>query len=186
MTKSPILILTMLLFAAPSFGQRFFANDGKIKFDATAPASPDKIEAVTNSATCLLDVATGEMAWQVLVKGFKFEKALMQEHFNENYMESDKYPKATFSGKITNLAEVLLEKDGTYKANVTGKMKIHGIEKEHSAQGTVTVSGGKISLNADFEVKLADYDIKIPAVVSANIAKTAKISVSATLTPKKS
>jgi Uncharacterized conserved protein len=185
MTKSPILIIALLLFAAPSFAQRYFANDGKIKFDATAPASPDKIEGATNSATCLLDIATGNVAWQVLVKGFKFEKALMQEHFNENYMESDKHPKATFSGKITNFSELNLKKDGTYKANVTGKMKIHGVEKEHSAQGTVTVGGGKITMNADFEVKLADYEIKIPTVVSANISKTAKIAVNAALTPKK-
>jgi polyisoprenoid-binding protein YceI len=185
MTKSPVIIIAMLLCAAPSFAQLFFANDGKIKFDATAPASPDKIEGTTNSATCLLDLATGDLAWQVLVKGFKFEKALMQEHFNENYLESDKYPKATFSGKITNMAELNLKKDGTYKANVTGKMKIHGVEKEHTAQGTVTVGGGKITLNSEFDIKLADYDIKIPMVVSANIAKTAKVSVSATLSPKK-
>ena len=185
MTKSIIHIAAMLLLAAaPSFAQRFFANDGKIRFDATAPTSPDRIEAATNSATCLLDATTGDLAWQVLIKGFKFEKALMQEHFNENYMESDKFPKATFSGKITNLSEVNLKKDGVYKASVTGKMKMHGVEKEHSAQGVITVGGGKIALSSDFEIKLADYDIKIPSVVSANIAKAAKLSVNISLSPK--
>ncbi|MDX1913815.1 MAG: YceI family protein [Saprospiraceae bacterium] len=184
MQKQLFLFAAFFLFAAMANAQAFLTRDGKIKFDATAPASPDKIEALSNNATCVLDVATGDMAWQVLVKGFKFEKSLMQEHFNENYMESDQFPKATFKGKITNSGEVNLSKDGTYNAVVSGKMNIHGVEKDLTTNGAITVSGGKIKINAGFNVTLADYNIKIPSVVSGNIAKEAKILIDATLAPK--
>jgi polyisoprenoid-binding protein YceI len=184
MQKNLFLLASLVIFATLANAQTYFTRDAKIKFDATAPASPDKIEALSNNATCVLDAATGDMAWQVLVKGFKFEKSLMQEHFNENYMESDKFPKATFKGKITNLGEVNLGKDGTYNAVVTGKMTIHDVEKDITANGAITVGGGKIKINAGFNLTLADYDIKIPSVVSGNIAKEAKILIDAALAPK--
>lgn len=181
-------MIVAMLFAVTSNAQsttaKYFTRDGKLKFDATAPASPDKIEAVSNSATCVLDAATGDMAWQVLIKGFKFEKALMQEHFNENYLESDKFPKATFKGKITNLSEVNLSKDGTYNAVVTGKMNLHGVEKDLTTNGAITVGGGKIRVNAGFSLLLSDYSISIPSVVSGNIAKEAKVLIDASLEPK--
>lgn len=179
-----MMVVAMLMAVASNAQGKFFTRDGKLKFDATAPASPDKIEALSNSATCVLDAATGEMAWQVLIKGFKFEKALMQEHFNENYLESDKFPKATFKGKITNLSEVNLTKDGTYNAVVTGKMNIHGVEKDITANGAITVGGGNIRMNAGFSLLLSDYAISIPSVVSGNIAKEAKVLIDASLAPK--
>jgi polyisoprenoid-binding protein YceI len=184
MQKLMILLAAFLVVSTTASAQKYFTRDGKLKFDATATASPDKIEALSNSATCVLDVATGGMAWQVLIKGFRFEKALMQEHFNENYMESDKFPKATFKGTITNLNEVNLSKDGTYNAIVKGTMNLHGVEKEMTANGAITVSGGKIKVNAGFNILLADYEVKIPSVVSGNIAKEAKILIDATLEPK--
>lgn len=175
----------LLVFTTTVTAQTFIARDAKLRFDATATASPDKIEALHNSATCVLESNTGEMGFQVLIKGFKFEKALMQEHFNENYLESHKFPKAIFRGKITNLSEVNLGKDGSYTAVVTGKMELHGVEKELTTKGTILVANGNIKINAGFNILLADYDVKIPSVVSANIAKEAKISVDATLIPKK-
>lgn len=187
MQKLLFFFVAMLVFTTAASAQnspKYFSRDGKLKFDATATASPEKIEGISNSATCVLDVATGDMAWQVLIKGFKFEKSLMQEHFNENYLESDKFPKAIFKGKITNLAAVNLSKDGTYNAIVSGKMNIHGIEKDLTTNGAITVSSGKIKINAGFSILLADYNVKIPSVVSANIAKEAKIMIDATLTPK--
>jgi polyisoprenoid-binding protein YceI len=108
----------------------------------------------------------------------------MQEHFNENYVESDKFPKATFKGMITNLSEVNLSKDGTYNAVVTGKMNLHGVEKDLTTNGAVTVGGGKIRINAGFGLLLSDYNISIPSVVSGNIAKEAKILIDAALEPK--
>lgn len=180
------MIICAMLFALSSVAsaQKFFTRDGKVKFDATATSSPEKIDALSNSATCVLDAANGNIQWAVLVKGFQFEKSLMQEHFNENYLESGKFPKATFIGKITNLSEINLSKDGTYNAIVTGQMTIHGVTKEITANGALTVSGGNIKINAGFSLKLEDYKISIPSLVSDKIAKEAKILVDALLVPK--
>jgi hypothetical protein len=185
MQKLMFSLAALCLFAASAqaqSGAKFFTKDGKIKFSSDTPM--EKIEGITNSASCLLDPATGDMAWKVLVKGFQFEKSLMQEHFNENYMESDKHPNATFSGKITNLNEVNLAKDGTYNATVSGKMTMHGVTKDFTTYGAITVAGGKIRLNAGFSVACADYNIEIPAVVKDNIAKEIKVLIDATLAPK--
>lgn len=187
MQKRLFSLAAMLFFTAVAMAQtapKFISRDAKVKFNATAPTSPDKIEALSNSATCVLDPATGEMAWKILIKGFKFEKSLMQEHFNENYLESDKFPNATFKGKITNLGEINLAKDGTYIAVVSGKMNLHGVERDLTTNGAVTVGDGKIRINAGFDVLLADYGIKIPSVVSGNIAKEAKVLIDAALAPK--
>lgn len=185
MQKLMLFIAVLLASAASANAQTFFTRDAKVKFDATATASPDKIEALHNSVTCVLETHSGEMGFQILVKGFKFEKALMQEHFNENYLESHKYPKAIFRGKIINSNEVDFSKDGSYNAIVNGKMEIHGVEKEFTTNGAIRVANGNIRINAGFNILLADYNVKIPSVVSANIAKEAKILVDATLIPKK-
>lgn len=180
-----ILFAALFVFntaATAQNGQKFFTRDGKIKFSSDTPM--EKIEGLSNSATCILDITTGEMAWKVLVKGFQFQKSLMQEHFNENYMESDKFPNATFSGKITNLGEINFGKDGTYNAVVSGKMTIHGVTKDFSTNGALTVGGGKIKLNAGFNAACADYNISIPSVVRDNIAKEIKVLVDASLEPK--
>lgn len=184
MQKLIVFCAAVLTLNMTASAQTFFTRDGKIKFDATAPASPDDISAYTNKATCVLDVATGGMVWKVLVKGFIFDKSLMQEHFNENYMESDKFPDAMFNGKITNLSEVNFSKDGAYNAVVSGKMTIHGVQQDVTTNGALTVSGKTVRINAGFNIKLADYGVKIPAVVSANIAKEAKILIDASLAPK--
>ena len=169
--------------AAPVFSQKYFPRDGKVKF--FSDASMEKIEAVNKSATAVLDAATGKMEWKVLIKGFLFEKALMQEHFNENYLESSKYPNATFKGEIANLSEVNLSKDGTYNAKVKGKMNIHGVEKDVETTGTVKVGGGTITIHSEFTVKCSDYGIKIEAQKVSNIANEIKVTVDAALAPMK-
>lgn len=187
MQKLMVLCAAMFVFMAAATAQnspKFFTRDGKIKFDATAASSPEKVDALSNSATCVLDASNGNFQWAVLIKGFQFEKSLMQEHFNENYMESGKYPKATFIGKITNLNEVNFAKDGTYNAIVSGQMTIHGVTKDLTANGALTVGGGNVKINAGFSLKLADYNISIPSLVSDKVAKEAKILVDATLVPK--
>lgn len=180
------MILCAALFALSTAAnaQKYFTRDGKIKFDATAASSPEKIEALSNSATCVFDASNGNFQWAVLIKGFQFEKALMQEHFNENYMDSGKFPKATFIGKITNLSEVNLAKDGTYNGIVSGQMTIRGISKDITANGALTIGGGNIKVNAGFSLNLADYKISIPSLVSDKIGKEARILVDATLVPK--
>ncbi len=179
-----IFVAAFFVLSTAASAQKFFTRDGKVKFDATVNSSLEEVEALSNSATCVLDAANGNIQWAVLIKGFKFEKSLMQEHFNENYLESSKYPKATFVGKITNLQDVNFASDGTYNAIVSGKMTIHGATKDISTNGALTVGGGNVKLNAGFNLALADYNISIPSLVSDKVAKEIKVLVDATLMPK--
>jgi polyisoprenoid-binding protein YceI len=183
MQKRLLVFATLIVLSAPAFAQKYFTRDGKVKFHSDA--SVEKIEATNKSATAVLDAATGKMEWKVLIKGFLFEKSLMQEHFNENYLESSKYPNATFKGEIANPGEVNFGKDGTYNAKVKGKMNIHGVEKDVESVGTVKVGGGNVTIHSDFIVKCSDYGIKIEASKVSNISNEIKVTVDATLTPMK-
>ncbi|MEZ4827727.1 MAG: YceI family protein [Bacteroidia bacterium] len=155
--------------------QKFMTRTGHIKF--YSHTAMEDIEANNHQVTSILDTGTGELVFAVLMKSFQFEKALMQEHFNEKYVESAKFPKSTFKGKIINVEEVNFAKDGSYKAKVTGDLTIHGVTKEVSTEGTIVVAAGKISASAKFPVAVADYDIKIPGVVKDNIAKEIEVTV---------
>jgi polyisoprenoid-binding protein YceI len=116
--------------------------------------------------------------FQVPVKSFKFEKQLMQEHFNESYMESDKFPKAEFKGKM-NATD--LSKDGTYKTVVNGKLTIHGVTKDVQIPGTIIVKGAELTLNAKFNVATADYNIQIPSVAKGKIANQIEVTINSVL-----
>jgi len=185
MQKISMLAALLLFMAAPLAAQRFFTRDAKLFFDATAASSPEKIQASTKSGTCVLDTQTGKMEWKVLIKGFQMEKALMQEHFNENYLESSKFPNAQFKGAITNLSEVNFAQDGKYNTQVKGQLTMHGVTKDLDVSGVVKVNKGSISLISTFNVLAADYGISIPSLVSDKIAKTIKVSVEALLQPMK-
>jgi polyisoprenoid-binding protein YceI len=180
-----ILMACMVAGAATTtFAQKYMTRTGRISFDATAPNSPEKIDAVNNEAATILDGATGGVVFQAPVKSFKFQRALMQEHFNENYMESDKYPKAVFNGTISDMTEIKAGKDGKYNVKVTGKLTIHGITNEVAVPGSVTIKGGALTLNAVFSVALQDYKISIPAVVADKVGKEARITIESSLTKK--
>lgn len=183
MNKSISIFVAVLISAAPIFAQNFFTRDGKIVFNSDTPL--EKIEGKTKSATAVLETNTGKIGFSVLIKGFLFEKALLQEHFNENYMESSKFPKAVFQGQITNLSEINFAKEGTYNAKVKGDMTIHGVTKNIEVPGTIKVVGDKLEVAANFNVACADYNIAIPSVVKDKIAKTIKVMVNATLNPRK-
>jgi polyisoprenoid-binding protein YceI len=111
------------------------------------------------------------------MKGFEFDRALMQEHFNENYVESSKFPKAEFKGTILNNEKINYGSEGKYKVEVKGLMTIHGETKEVSTTGEIEVKEGKIKAEANFSVLLADYKISIPGLVADKVNKTAKIEV---------
>ena len=171
-------MLALLFFAAMGLhAQKYFTKEGKVSF--YSKTNIEKIEATNSKATSVVDFGTGAIEWGVLIKAFKFEKALMQEHFNENYMESNKYPKSTFKGKIENVASINLGKDGTYNVVIKGTLDMHGVSKPVTANATFVVKGGAISGTSKFKVVLADYNISIPAVVKDSIAKEVEISVSA-------
>ena len=172
------IILAMLMIAQLAIGQKYFSKTGKITFTSDAPL--EKIEASNSSASTVIDMSTGNLEWAVLIQGFQFEKSLMKEHFNENYMESSKYPKATFKGKLDNLSAINLSKDGTYPVTATGQLEIHGVSQPVTAQGTVTVKKGAIiSANSKLSIALADYKIEIPKLVGDNISKTVDIVIQA-------
>ena len=171
-------VLTMVLFLAlggEAFSQKFATKTGTIRFYSEAPA--ENIEAINKQVNSALDTQSGDFVFKVLMKGFQFEKALMQEHFNENYVESHKYPNASFAGKINNLSEVDFSKNGTYEATVSGKLTIKGVSKDVTEKGTFEVKDGTIGGKSIFYVKLADYGVEIPKTVMKNIAETIEITV---------
>jgi len=174
-------LLFAVAFTSPVQAQKLFTRNGVVSFDATASNSPENIKAVTKSGTCIWDKSSGVVEMAVLVKGFLFERSLMQEHFNENYLESSKYPKATFSGKLDNNSAVDVGKDGTYKVNANGTFTMHGVSKTIAVPITFTVKGGKVSAAVNFSVLLSDYNIGIPSLVADKLSKKADISIATNL-----
>ena len=178
--RSYSIILVLVFMTAISAGaQKYITKTGYIKFYSDSPL--EKIEAHNRQVNSALDIATGGFVFKVLMKSFEFEKALMQEHFNENYVESDKYPNATFVGKVTNIKNLDLAKDGTYSVNVEGKLTLHGVTKDISEKGTFEVKQGKLTGKSKFNIAVADYKITIPGNVGNNISKTIEVTVDITL-----
>ena len=181
--KMFFLAALVALLVPDADAQKLFTRSGKVSFNATAPASPEVIEANHTSGTFVLDQATGNLEMAVLIKGFSFERALMQEHFNENYMESSKFPKATFKGKLDNVSEVNFAKDGTYTTNVSGDLSIHGVTRKVSTPVIVTLKGGAVTAATKFDLILKDYGIGIPSLVADKVGKQATLAVAVDLKP---
>jgi polyisoprenoid-binding protein YceI len=155
---SAAVLLTGLTVNAQT---KIFTKKGKITFSSVEPKG-EGIAATNNRVASVIEIETGKIEFAVLISAFEFEKATMQEHFNENYMESKQFPKANFKGTITNMSTVDLKKDGTYNVTITGDMTMHGVTKNITEKGVITVKGGKISATADLDLALADYKIKSP------------------------
>lgn len=179
--KKIVLICLTLMAATSSFSQKFVTKSGHIWFFSSAPL--ENIEAHNKTVASALDLATGDFIFKVLIKSFSFEKALMQQHFNENYLESETYPEATFKGKIIDIKNVNLKKDGVYNVTAEGDLTIHGVTKHVKVPGTLEVKQGKIKASAKFNILLADYNVKIPKAVTDNIAKNIDIHVDCMLEP---
>jgi len=131
----------------------------------------------------VIDKESGEIEFAVLMKAFKFKKALMEEHFNENYVESEKYPKSKFKGKILNIQEVDFSKDGSFPVVVKGQLTLHGETKEVETKGTLDINGDEVQINAAFHLSPEDFAIEIPGIVREKIAKELLITVDALLKP---
>lgn len=178
-----IMIAALVLCSSGSlFAQKYMTRTGKVTFYSATPV--ENIEAINNEIASAIDAKTGDVIFQVPIKSFKFEKALMQEHFNENYMESDKFPKAEFKGKIADLSNVNFAKDGTYNVKTNGKMTIHGVTKDVILPGTIVVKGNSITANSKFDVRTSDYNINVPKVVEGKIAKQIEVTVNSVLNQK--
>lgn len=179
--KKTVFTLALAFSVSFTFAQKQFTRSANISFFSDTPM--EKIEATNHQVTSVVDLEKSEMVFSVLMKSFEFEKALMQEHFNEKYVKSDKFPKAQFKGSFKSDKAIDLKKDGDYPVAVSGTMNLHGVDKQVEAKGTFTVKGGKLVGKSEFNLKLADYDISIPGVVKENIAEEVKITVDATYEP---
>lgn len=177
-----VLFLALLLYYSSYSQDLYLTRNGKISFFSKTPL--ENIDAVNNEVFGVIDIKKGDMAFAVLIKGFKFQKALMEEHFNENYMESDKLPKSTFNGKITNLSSVDFRKDGTYQVTVEGDLTIHGVTRKINTPGKILVKEGRIASSSSFSVKVADYQITVPSLVAGKIAETIDVMVDCLYVPK--
>ncbi|MEQ9262759.1 MAG: YceI family protein [Owenweeksia sp.] len=174
--KTRILSLVLMAaFSLSSYAQKISTRNGYIKF--FSETSVENIKAENNQVSSVIDLETGQFAFLVQIKAFQFEKALMQEHFNENYMESGKYPKASFKGNIAGFEKLDLSKDGKYEVNFEGTMTIHGTDRTISEPATIMVKGGEISLTSSFNLSPEEYGVEIPASKRDNIAESLEITV---------
>lgn len=153
--------------------QRYRTTSSSIEFFSDAPL--EDIKAVNTKATSIIDVTTRAMVIAIPIKSFVFKKKLMQEHFNENYLESDTYPKAVFKGKISDWSG----EEGTVMASAIGTLEIHGVTKEVEISGQLVVGPESLKLSTTFFIQLSDYDIAIPTAVFYKIAE--QVEVTATL-----
>lgn len=178
-----VLALPMAgLFSQPLLAQKYWdCSKGKIEFFSKTPV--EDIEAKSTAAGAIINAETGAIAFKVPIKSFKFPNALMEEHFNENYLEADKYPFATFTGKMEPLVD--FNKPGSYQVKAKGKLNIHGVEVEREFTGTLVVNADKTAeLKSTMEVPLADHKIEKPQLVMMKIADKIAVNVDFILKPK--
>ncbi len=166
------------VMALEGTAQNYVAEKSVITFFSDALL--EDIEATNSKTASIFNTETSELVFSVSIREFQFDNKLMQEHFNEKYLESEKYPKATFSGKIINLEAT---QTNVQHVKAKGKLTIHGVAKEVELEGTVQL-GEKITVKSKFNVKLADYNIQIPQLVFQNIAEVVEVTVDITYKPQ--
>lgn len=172
MKKLICLLLAAAFFPLAGMTQTHKSIKSYIRFFSDAPM--EDIEAINTEGSSLFNIETGEIAFSIPIRGFQFEKSLMQEHFNENYLESDQYPHATFQGKVTEYDK---RATGTQKAKAVGTMTIHGVSKTVEIEGEFNLSDNYLKMKAKFPIRVADYEIEIPTVVFYNIAEVVDVTV---------
>lgn len=178
--KHYVLASFALLLSAGLSAQQFMTREGQVRFFSTTPV--EDIEAINNQTTGLL-TSSGEFAFRVPILGFRFEKALMEEHFNENYMESSKFPNGSFEGRITDWNAGL--QDGSWHSvDASGKLTIHGVESERNIPVEIKWNGSAWEVKSEFSVAPGDHQIDIPKMVKNKIAESLDVSVSAVLNPR--
>ena len=177
--KFHVLIIFLI---CPIFAKDiYFTRSGTISFYSSALI--EDIEAVNKQVTCVLDMGTGEVAFRVPIPGFTFKNRLMQEHFNENYLESEKYPHASFKGNIDGWDSINLSNEPR-EVTLMGMMMIHGVNVEIKEEGEIKKIDGLIRGSAKFNIIVADYEIEIPKIVRDNIARIVDVTVNLNLKKK--
>jgi hypothetical protein len=184
MKRVPIFILFLLSGTTSLLsqgGKIFSITSGKIAFQSDAPY--ELIKASSDALVGLIDISKKTFAFKVRMQTFEgFNSALQKEHFNENYIESNKYPEATFSGKI--IEDIDFTKDGTYTVRAKGNFTLHGIPQERIIKSDLTIKEGKMSVKSTFTVQLSDHNIPIPKVVKDKLATEIKVDVACQLQPR--
>lgn len=174
------ILFILMSWESPAQNVFFSANAESSFF---SEARFENIEAVSKKGTSAMNIATKEVVFKIPIQSFVFDNGLMQEHFNENYMESDRHPYATFKGKINEEAD--LTKPGTYKVTATGQLSIHGLTKDRTVAGVLVVKKGQILLTTSFIVPVADHKIDIPNDKLSNISQDISVKIKAAYEPKK-
>jgi hypothetical protein len=174
-------LLVLSTLGPASAQSKYMTKTGQVSFFSSTPI--EDIEAKTQQVAAVLDFGTSQMAFSLPVKSFVFKRTLMQEHFNENYMESDKYPKATFTGRFVNFDAATLNTAGPHPVQVEGDLTLHGVTHRVQVPGTVELKSGQVLATATFPVASADYNIEIPLLVRNSIAKTVTVRVALACAP---
>jgi hypothetical protein len=182
MMKNQILFLFILLLSFQLSAQKYFTRSGVTQFEASEKAF-EPVEAMNNSTTVILDTPNGSIVSQVFIAGFQFKNALMQEHFNENYMDTHQYPKATFKGNLKNFSLENLNSDERFE--LSGTISVRGIEKSIETTVNVKEENNRIYVSGMFFVSPQDFKIKIPSIVRDKIANQIQIKIDYELFEKK-
>jgi polyisoprenoid-binding protein YceI len=181
--KTTFGIILLLLISSLCLAQtKYMTRTGHISFLSDTPK--EKIEAHNYQVSSIL-TSGGEIVFKVPIKSFEFKQALMQDHFNENYMESDKFPQASFKGKILNLDKMDLTKDGKQTLDVEGDLTMHGVTKKISTKATIEVKGGKIIATTTFSLTLKDFNIEIPKMAKEKLAEIVTVKADLNYEPSK-
>ncbi len=181
MRQNILLILCLFVFWETflTAQERYFTRSGKVEFYSKAPI--EDIKAVNNQLSCIFEVESNRIVANVLIKAFEFEKALMQKHFNENYMESERFPKATFKGKINSKESLDFKSNWNKSIDYEGDMTIHGISRKMKGLALITCKNGTITISSEFYIHLNDFAIKIPSTLINNISEKIQIKVNLSL-----
>jgi hypothetical protein len=179
--KKTALLMISFFVGNIIFSQKMMTRTGEIKFEASMPVF-EPVAAINNSVSAILDKSNGEFAALALIKAFKFKVPLMEEHFNENYMESSKYPKATFKGKIVNFDASKLATSEKY--DLVGDLTIHGVTKKIKTKIILVLKDEKLYVTNNFSVKAQDFNIKIPSIVKSKVSEDVNITVNLVLGEK--
>ncbi len=158
---------------------KYVVKTSTVKFFSSTPI--EDIEATNSDLVAVVDKESDKFSFRIPIKSFKFDKSLMRQHFNENYMESDKYPHGSFKGKIEG--DYSLTEDGEYDVTAIGTLNIHGVEQKRSIPSTITVEKGVASISSKFQVALVKHKIKVPKIVFYNIAENIDVNIKAALKP---
>lgn len=178
--QSLFFVAILFVFQSVCFSvvaQRYTLEDSKVHFFSSAPM--EDIEANNKNCKGVIDIKTNAFSFRIPIKSFVFPSSLMQQHFNENYMESEKYPNATFKGNIEGNYD--LKTDGTYNVVAVGDLEIHGKKQARKIPSQIIVKNGKASIKSTFDVKLEDHDVEIPSIMFQKIAETIKVDMNSDL-----